>query len=73
MGQVQFLEETRDKIISGIFKYPNVHIWSLNMYIRYSNIYIMPCDCFQHFSFNFFSTFIDNISYLVLYIHVHKG
>ena len=36
-------------------------IWFLNMYIRYSNMYIMHYDCFQHFCVNAFITFNGNI------------
>ena len=50
-----------------------MHIWSSNIYIKYSNMYIMPYDCLQHFCFNFFNTFIDSIIVnLVLYKHEHK-
>ena len=28
--QSNFRDETRGKIISGVFKYPNVHIWTSN-------------------------------------------
>ena len=28
MSPVQFFEETSDEIISGVFKYLNMHIWS---------------------------------------------
>ena len=47
---------------SGILKYPNMPIWFLNMYIRYSNTYIMPYDCFQQFRVSIFITFIGNIN-----------
>ena len=47
-----------------------MHIWSSNIYTKYLNMYIMPYDCLQHFCFNFFTTFIDNIMVnLVLYKH----
>ena len=53
--QSNFRDETKDKIISRVFKYPNMHI-------KYSNMHILPYDCFRLFCFNFFTTFIDNIN-----------
>ena len=41
VGVRSFCDETRDKITSEFFKYPDMHIWSSHMYIRYTNMYIM--------------------------------
>ena len=60
--QSNFRDETRGKIISGVFKYPNMYIWTSNMYIKYSNMHILLYDGFRLFYFNFFNTFIDNIN-----------
>lgn len=45
------------------------------MEIRYSNMYIIPYDYFQHLRFNFLPHLLATlyIVKLVQYIHVHKG
>ena len=50
-----------------------MHICSENMYIKYSNMYIMLYDCFQHFSFNFAPHLLTTLVNLVLYKHERKG
>ena len=46
-----FCQETRDKIISSIFKYPNMHIILLFKYIKHVHysLRLLPTFCLQLF------------------------
>ena len=73
MSPVQFFRETSDKIISGVFKYQNMHIWSQICTLSTQTCTLCSTIASEIFALTFLPHLLKTLVNLIPYKHEHKG